>query len=174
MVDVPLRGANNVHSWFWAPDQNHAVESLDRLVRMYLESVGRNCNFVIGEVITPEGLVPEHDIRRLGELGREIQRRWGRALAETSGRGHTVELGLPAPARVSSIIVMEDIAHGERIRRYTVSGLRPGGVWQELCRGESIGHKRIAEFATIEVAAIRLQIAEARAEPRIRRLAACT
>jgi alpha-L-fucosidase len=172
MALSPLRGANKVHSWFWAPNQDHAAHPTDTLVEMYLESVGRNCNLIIGEVVKPNGLVPESDIKRLAEFGREVQRRWGRPLAETAGRGSTVELKLPAAARVGSVEIMEEIAHGERIQRYTLSGLRPGGVWQELGRGQCVGHKRIEQVAAVEVSALRLQVHGTKAEPRIRRLAA--
>lgn len=167
MVDVPLRGANKVHNWFWAPNQDRAAEPPEELRQMYLQSVGRNCNFVIGEVIKPDGLVPDSDIMRLAEFGREIRRRWGKPLAETAG----VELKLPSPARIESAVIMEDIALGERIRSYTLAGLRPSGEWQELCCGQSVGHKRIEQFPPIEVAAVRFQVDKSKAEPRIRKLA---
>jgi alpha-L-fucosidase len=172
MVDVPLRGANKTHNWFWAPNQDEAVQPADRLTQMYLDSVGRNCNLVIGEVITPDGLVPDSDIKRLAEFGREIQRRWGKPIAETNGTGARVELKLPAAARIGSIVIMEDITHGERIQSYTLAGKLPGGDWQELARGQSVGHKRIEKFPAIEVSAVRLQVDQCKAAPRIRRLAA--
>ena len=62
---------------------------------------------------------------------------------------------------------MEDIAHGERIRAYTVEG-RVGASWQVLCRGESIGHKRIERLDRVEVAALRLRVTESVATPMIR------
>ena len=82
MVDVPLRGAHPVHNWFWGPKQEHGIEPTEKLVQMHRESVGRNCNLVLGAVVSPEGLVPAPDVQRLADFGREIQRRWGQALAE--------------------------------------------------------------------------------------------
>src|SRR3546814_16283775 len=87
MVDIPLRGAEGIHNWFWAPGQDHGVYSAEELTGMYYQSVGRNCNLVIGEVITPEGLVPEHDLRVLEEFGKEIKRRFGQSLPRTEGPG---------------------------------------------------------------------------------------
>lgn len=63
------------------------------------------------------------------------------------------------------------VAQGERIRQYTLEGLVPGGEWQPLCEGQSVGHKRIQPFDAVEVAAVRLNIAQAAAEPILRRLA---
>jgi len=58
MVDVPLRG-RKAHNWFWAPNQDAAAEPVDSLMKMHCESVGRNCNLVIGEVVAPDGRVPD-------------------------------------------------------------------------------------------------------------------
>jgi len=171
MVDVPLRGAKGVHNWFWKPDQDHAAHSTDRLVKMYYESVGRNCNFIIGEVVTSDGLVPASDIQRLAEFGKEIRRRFGKPVAQTAGAGSTVELNLPEPKRIDHVVIMEQIARGERIRRYEVEGLVAGNRWQTLCQGQSVGHKRIQRFDAVEVATVRLKTTESVATPQIRQLA---
>ena len=54
---------------------------LDALVEMYYNSVGRNCNLILGAAPGPDGLLPEADFRRCAELGREISRRFGKPLA---------------------------------------------------------------------------------------------
>lgn len=105
-------------------------------------------------------------------VGREVQRRWGHPIATTSGRGPQLELKLPTASRIASVVLMEDIAHGERIQNYTLSGQRPGGQWQEIARGRSVGHKRIEQFAPIEVTALRLTVNQAKAEARLRQFAA--
>jgi len=171
MVDVPIRGAHGVHNWFWWPDQDHTIESTDSLVRMYYESVGRNCNFIVGEVITSEGLVPDADARRLTEFGKEIRRRFGAVLAETRGEGDTIELSVPKPGRIDHVVIMEEIAHGERIRRYDVEGLKSDGEWAKLCEGQSVGHKRIERFTPVEARRVRLKVTAASANPMVRKLA---
>jgi len=172
MVDVPLRGVKPTHNWFWAPNEDECAQSVDRLIEMYLNSVGRNCNLVIGEVITPDGLVPDSDIKRFGEFGRELKRRWGKPVAETTGTGVIVELKMPAPSRIENVVVMEDTAFGERVQNFTLTGKLPAGDWQELARGQSIGHKRIEAFPSLGVTAVRLQVDKCKAEPRLRKLAA--
>jgi alpha-L-fucosidase len=171
MVDVPIRGANGRHNWFWWPNEDDAVQPTEKLVRMYQQSVGRNCNFIIGGVITSDGLVPEVDASRLAEFGKEIRRRFGNALAETSGEGNVVELKLPRPMRIAHAVIMEEIAHGERIRQYTLEGLLSGDRWGRLGEGQSVGHKRIQSFAPVEVARVRLNVTAAIAKPMFRKLA---
>jgi len=166
MVDAPLRN----HHWFWKPGGEKRIESLQTLVKWYYESVGRNCNLIVGLTPNPTGLLPEPDVKRCEALGREIRRRFGSPLAGTTGRGREVVLRLPRPARVDHVTIMEDIAHGERVRAYTVDGQIDGG-WQTLCEGQSVGHKRIESFDRTEVAAVRLRVTRSVGEPRVRSLA---
>jgi alpha-L-fucosidase len=171
MVDVPLRGANKIHSWFWAPNQDHGVEPLDSLVRMYHQSVGRNCNFIMGAVIQPDGTLPETDVKRLAEFGREIKRLYGRPVAETKGNGSVIELKLEAPARLDALLAMEDIVQGERVREWVAEGRAANGDWETLGKGQCIGHKRILRFTPRELSVVRLRFNRPIAEPRARWLA---
>ena len=43
--------------------------------------------------------------------------------------------------------------------------------WQELARGQSIGHKRIEKFAPMKLSRVRVRVTRSVAEPRIRKLA---
>lgn len=167
MVDVPFRAEEGIHNWFWAPGQDHTIYSKEKLVEIYYNSVGRNCNMVIGEVITPDGLVPETDIHRLKEFGDEIQERFSRPVAHGKGKGKEVILELSGLHKLNHIIIQEDIKEGERIREYTVEGLVDGD-WKKLCAGESVGHKRIQQFNDVVCSALRLRIDKSRAEPRVK------
>jgi alpha-L-fucosidase len=171
MADVPLRGSGRIHNWFWAPGQDQGASSVDQLVKMYCASVGRNCNLVVGEVIMPDGLVPPSDVQRMEEFGREIRRRFAKPLAETSGAGRELLLRLPQPATIDHVVIMEDIARGERIRAYTVEAQVAGDKWVKLAEDKSVGHKRIHRFNPAEVAAVKLAVAESLAAPVIRSMA---
>ena len=168
MVDTVLRD----HHWFWKPDTEDTIEPLDHLVSFYYQSVGRNANLMLG--LTPDlsGLVPEPDFKRCGQFGAEIRQRFARPMAETKGNGKSVVLDLPRPAKISQVVVMEEIAHGERVREYVLEGRVGGDTWQTLASGSCIGHKRIEQIKPTEVAAIRLRVTQSRAIPMIRKLTA--
>ena len=168
MADAPIRE----HDWLWIPNTDDRLQPLDRLVAMYCKSVGHNANLILGAVPNADGLIPEADFNRYAELGKEIRRRFGKPVARTGGRGAMVELELPRPARLNHVIIMEDVRQGERVRRYVIDGLSPGNTWRPVCEGTAIGHKRIQEFVTTEVARLRIRIIEAIAEPIIRCFAA--
>ena len=168
MCDAPIRR----HYWAWTPRTAHTLQPLRALVDMYYKSVGRNANLILGALVNRDGLVPEADLQRYGELGGEIRRRLGKPIAETKGEGDAVVLTLPEPARIDHAILMEDVAQGERIREYVVEGLVPGNTWAKLCDGTSIGHKRIHQFPAADVAKVRLRATKSAATPVIRSLAA--
>ncbi|MBU4199439.1 MAG: alpha-L-fucosidase [Verrucomicrobia bacterium] len=166
--DVPIRN----HDWFWEPDHENRLYSLAELMEMYYASVGRNCNLLLNANPGPDGLVPKADFQRYTEFGNEIRRRFSTPLASTQGEGTLIELDLAGARKINHIILMEDIAHGERILDYVVEGLVQAETWQTLCSGECIGHKRIQPVATVEATRIRLRVTRAKSTPHIRQLAA--
>jgi alpha-L-fucosidase len=164
--DAPLRK----HFWFWHPNQENTIRSLDELMDIYYKSVGRNANLIINANIDRDGLVPEPDMKRFKEFGDEIRRRFSKPIAHTTGEGDTVELDLGKPTTINHAIFMEKISEGERIREYVVEGFT-AGAWKELCKGQSVGHKRIEQFGDAEVSKVRLRVTRSIAKPLIRQLA---
>ena len=64
--DVPIRGSE----WFWQPDGEKSLHSVEAMVQMYYNSVGRNCNLLLNANPGPDGLVPEPDFQRYAEFGK--------------------------------------------------------------------------------------------------------
>jgi alpha-L-fucosidase len=164
--DMPNRN----HRWFWVEGEDHLLYSVNELVERYYLSVGRNTNLLLGMVIDDRGLVPDADVKQFTEFGAEVRRRFSRNLAEVSGEGDEVILNLGQPTMVDSVITMEDIDKGERVREYVIDGL-VDGEWTEICKGISIGHKRINCFEPVEVSKVKLRCTKSVAMPIIRRLA---
>jgi alpha-L-fucosidase len=158
------------HAWFWFPDQNTKIEPLGQLMDMYYRSVGHGCNLLLNATPGPDGLIPEPNMRHYADFGKEIRRRFEKPLAGTQGEGATLELTLPKPSKIDHAIIMEDIAQGQRVRKYDLEGLVGGDKWQKLCDGDSIGHKRIQKFPAVEVAKVRFHATQAAAMPKIRRM----
>ena len=158
------------HSWFWTGREKPNYYSAAAFVNMYRNSIGRNANLSIGLDINPDGLIDDAEIKRCEELGKELRRRFGKPLATTKGTGKEVTLALPKPQRIDHVGIMEDIAHGERVREYVVEGLVGPDQWRKLCEGISVGHRRIQRFAPTEVAKVRLRVTKSVATPRIRSL----
>ena len=156
--------------WNWSPDSDGKLRSLEQLMEIYYGSVGNNCNLLINAAPGPDGLIPEAQLKRFREFGAEIQRRFGKSLAETTGQGNTLELPLGKPTKIDHLMLMEQITEGERVREYVVEG-KVGDQWQKIGGGSCIGHKRIERIAPVAVTAVRLNVLKSVGTPVIRKLA---
>jgi len=158
------------HNWFWSKANEKKRKSLDELMNIYYKSVGRGGTMLLNSTPNTDGLIPEGDMKRYRELGAEITRRLGRAIAETSGQGELVELDLGRPTRINHAVTMENIAKGERVREYVIEGFS-NGRWKILVEGVSVGRKRIDHFDAADVTKVRLRTIKSAATPLIRRFA---
>lgn len=160
-----------VGGWFWRRGEDHLVYPVSEMVERYYQCVGRNANALIGAVIDDRGLVPEADAKQFAGFGAEIGRRFGKPIGLVSGIGKELRLDFGSLKTINHVILMEDIAQGERVRLYAVDVLEDG-MWRELLKGSCIGHKRIERFPAVCVSALRWRCVAAQAEPKLRSLAA--
>ena len=156
-----------LRNWFWAPQNEATRKGLDELMRFYYESAGQGAVMLLNSTPNTDGLIPEGDVKLYRALGEEIERRFGKPLKETQGRGEVVELDLGAPTMINHAIIMEDYRQGERIRRYVLEGF-DGREWKVLSEGAHVGRKRIECFDESIVSKLRLRITRSAAEPLIR------
>ncbi|KOR87795.1 alpha-L-fucosidase [Paenibacillus solani] len=165
--DVPIR---KLH-WFWHPDDEASLRSLEEVLDIYYRSVGHGATLLLNISPDNRGLLPEVDVERVIEFGDEIRRRFGQPVGQTSGEGTELPLYLEHIQPVNHVIIMEDIAYGERVREYVLEAYSQG-EWKELVRGSAIGHKKIDRFDTIETDQLRVSILSSMEKPLIRNLAA--
>ncbi|ULL14983.1 alpha-L-fucosidase [Paenibacillus sp. H1-7] len=152
--DVPIRKDR----WFWHPNDEHTLRSLDNLIDIYYRSVGHGCTLLLNVAPDDRGLMPEADIKRLIEFMDEIKRRFSNPITRTDGaEGESVLLSLNEETDINHVITMEDIAHGERIRSYVLEA-EVQGQWVELVTGSAIGHKKIDRFETVRARQLRLRV----------------
>ena len=166
MSDAPLRGYKGRHEWFWEPNDEAFLFPLENLMDIYCKSVGRNSTLIMGLTPDPDGLMPEPDVKRLKEWGDEIKRLYADPVASVSGKGMKIELKLPEIQHINRIVIKENIALGERIRKFVLEGKTKNG-WEKIFEGSCIGHKFIHQFDAIEVFSVRLNILESSGEPQL-------
>ena len=165
-ADVSIRRPD----WFWSTTNESKVLSLSQLLSVYYRSVGRGTQLLLNIPANRDGLLSDPDCASAKAFGLEIQRRFGKPLAETSGRGGQVALKLRAPTQVDTVILQEDIARGERVRQYRIEG-RANGTWRILGEGTSIGHKRIQPVEPITIDALRIVATKSVGTPIFRNVA---
>lgn len=162
--DVPIRN----HAWDWKPNQENLLYSLDELLTMYDESVGRNCNLLLNANPDNHGEIPAADFARYVEFGKAIHRRYPEPFATTSGTGTELILDFGTTRRLNHVVLMEDTTYGERVLQHIVERRRDDASWEPVATGTCVGHKRIHRFAPIEAQALRLRILECKTLPHLR------
>ncbi len=156
-------------NWFWHDHDLPSLKSLERLVHMYYNSVGRGCNLLLNVGPDARGLLPETDVDRLAELTAELRRRFGSPLGEATGPAERLEVAFDRPTPVNHAIIREDIAQGERVRRFRVMA-QIRGRWEGVHVGTAIGSQRIVEFPTVVADAVAVHVDRSDDDAQLKRL----
>ncbi|MBL8764255.1 MAG: alpha-L-fucosidase [Phycisphaerae bacterium] len=160
-------------TWFWKTHNEHTLKSVEQLIDMHLQSVGRGATLLLNNTPDRTGLIPDADARRSAEFGAEVARRFGVAVADTSGQGPEHSLTFSAPVTIDHATIMEDVTKGERVRSYVLeAAVGATSEWKQVAAGSAIGHKRIERFAPVTASGLRLRVTGSVGQPLIRRFAA--
>lgn len=159
------------HKWFWGPNTDHMLKSVEHLRDVYYKSVGRGCVLLLNATPDTTGRIPESHVARYREFGEAIRAIYANKKGESAGKGNVLALTFEEPVRVDHIITMEDIRYGHIVRAYVIEG-QIGGAWKKLATGSSIGYKRIDVVEPVVVKALRFRATETVDEPVIKSFAA--
>lgn len=178
--------------WFYHSNEDDKVKSLQELLEVYYNSVGGNANFLLNIPPDRRGRIHEEDVKRLRELGQVLRSTFQDNLAdgvsaeasESMDNEHTVinlfdgnpdtfwspglgteqaaiNIDLGIEQTFNRIVLQEHISSGQRVESFKVE-YQSAGDWKGLCRGTTIGYKRILRFNEIEARYLRLTILESR------------
>lgn len=165
-IDLPLLG-NNGHKWFWAPNTDNMILSVNQLVDVYYRTVGRGGIMLLNSTPDTTGLIPESHVKIYKAFGDEIRNRFERPIKSTSGLGSEFEIVLEQPTWINHAVIQEEVAYGQRVRSYSLEGYTSNG-WKSVYQGSSIGTKKIDSFDSIEITKLRLMITKSVAKPIIK------
>ncbi|MCW0411219.1 alpha-L-fucosidase [Xanthomonas sacchari] len=178
-VDTPLHKLQ----WFWHPNSDQTLKSVDELVQIWEDSVGRGGQLVLGIAPDKRGLPPEADVKRLEEMGQALQARYGRrpqlgALPPQERRRHRCGGGrrpryfleragrlasrhpgtaFKQPVTFDTALSMEWLNDGQLVQKYAVEVFRDG-AWVKVAQAQAIGHMKIDHFPAVTASRVRLNI----------------
>ena len=165
-------------NWFFQEADAHTVKSVEELIGLYCMSVGRGANLLINIGPDRRGLLPGGDAARLREFGAEIRRRTGSPFA-TLPDGQRTDTGweyaAAEPFLVDHVVVQEDLARGEHVRRFAVH-FQPshGGKLVTLHEGRNIGHKAICRVPLVAARKVVVEIIESTGDWALRGVELCS
>ncbi len=156
--------------WFWSEGSDERILSRNDLIEIYYLSVGRGVNLLLNATPDKHGAIPAAQMKRLQEFGDEIRARFAAPLATAKGDGNELTLKFDGTKTIDHIVLREDIAAGERVRKFVVEGHRPDGSRLALAQGTQVGCRQIIPIPATAVQAVRLTVEESVAPVRIREL----
>lgn len=152
----------NIHpreKWFWTPNSDSTLRSLDYLKKVYLKTIGRGSNILINMTPDTNGLIPEPEVQRLKELGVAIDKVYsnpmGRAEATDLSQESEIFINLPKKKTMNLLVIEEQLRLGQFIKEYNVEAYIKG-KWVSIAKGQSVGRKRIQTFEKIRTNKLRL------------------
>ena len=166
-VDTSIR-----KGWFYHPADDTTVRTVDNLVDLYFNSVGRNSKLLLNVPPTRDGLLHDIDVAHLAGFRERLQ---AVTLTGNSSDARTswkltgdrtaevvVDLGRTVTASMARLA--ENIVNGQSVARYTLYSAT-NGDWTVLSRGGTIGYAKVDRFAPTNMRRLRLVIEHAVGAP---------
>jgi alpha-L-fucosidase len=175
-ADTPLRKKH----WFWHPNDESSLNSVDELLHIYTETVGRGAQLMLGLAPDNTGRIPDADVKRLQEFGAALHRIYQNNLVAESGtvedkaaaaatdndsatfwsappRHAVLEIHFDKPVTFDRAVTMEWLNEGQRIQDYSIEAWQDG-AWKPLVHAHAIGHKKIDLFPSVTTQRVRLNL----------------
>lgn len=187
-ADTPLR---NLH-WFWHPNDESSLKSLDTLLDTYDKTVGRGAQLMLGLAPDNRGLLPDPDVKRLEEFGAALRKRAENNLAlhhlpatdsapaldgdpdtfwsAPAGSHHAaLDVNFDHPVTFDHALTMEWLNDGQHVEKYDIEVWSESDhTWKQVAEGQAIGHEKIDKFPPVTASRVRLNILSSTSEAHIR------
>lgn len=170
VADVSLR-----RGWFWQPNTEASIKSVNELVRIYEDSVGRNAGLQLNIAPDRSGRIPEPDVKRLKEFGDALRGLFGTNLLATTNAtvqpmafhsdGTASQLvRFRNPMHLRYVVLQEDITKGQRVEEFEVIATDVNGR-SHVFSATTIGWKRILRINVETVQTLLVTIKQSRDRP---------
>ena len=187
-TDVSIRPG-----WYYHPEENDKVKTLDKLIDIYFNSIGLNSSLLLNIPVDKRGLIHENDTQRMLELGDFIKNTFNKNLMEGSiiefnNRSHSINKIIdknintfyPFESNYTNIInitiekeklvdvfeISENINLGQRIKEFRFE-IKVNEKWVTIEKGTTIGKKRLIKFKPLIVKDLRFTIVDSKDIPLI-------
>lgn len=145
--DVSIR-----RGWFWHPDEEHTLKSVDHLLAIWYRSIGLGANLLLNVPPDRSGLIAAADRQRLLDFAGVVDSRFS---TPHEGRlekpGDSCEVRWDQELWMDHIVIEEDVSAGQRVGWHQVRDMATGQV---LAEGGTIGVRRVHAFPGIRSSGI--------------------
>ena len=187
-TDVSIRPG-----WYYHPEEDDKVKSLEKLIDIYFNSVGLNSSLLLNIPVDNRGLIHENDTKRLYELNNYIRNTFSNNFFMESkmyfnGMSHPIDKLIdnkistmcPFKTKLNNVIeislnenkivdifkISENINLGQRVKKFRLQAL-VDDIWVTIEEGTTIGSKRLIKFDPIEIKKLKFTIIDSKDIPMI-------
>jgi len=185
-TDVSIRPG-----WFFHSTENERVKTGAEIFNIYMTSVGRNGTLLLNVPPGPEGKIHVNDSISLADFKLLYDHTFYRNYVDkifyrgdnitescTDRAIHTdfhltdndtaaVYIYTSEDEAIDLLMVQENIAKGQRIAGFTLECKNVSGQWEQVCKGTTIGYKRLLSFEKRKSKIWRFKILSSRDVPNI-------
>lgn len=161
-TDVSIRPG-----WFWKASETPQVKSVQQLLKIYYESVGRNSLLLLNVPPDERGHIDPADSTRLMEFRGALDAIFSDNLADRARirrKKNIWTVNLKKPKAFNRLVLQEDLHLGQRIAAFTVEA-RVEGQWETVAEETTVGFKRIVLLPDVTADAVRVRVEESLAKP---------
>ena len=159
--------------WFHHPAEDARVKSVDRLIDIYCQSVGRNSKLLLNVPPTRDGVIHPTDEARLTEFAAKRKAMFGEDAAEgkrvswrRSKDSWIASVNLGRNVRSRAIRLEEHIERGQSVVKHTVAQFGASGEAEsKVADGTTIGFARIHRFDPLSIGRLDVHVTESIGEP---------
>jgi len=171
--DVSIR-----RGWFWRASEDPTVKSPEKLLDIWLGSVGRGSNLLLNVPPDRRGQISALDEKALMDFKKKREGLFahvlhtknehfstgflntgGHWIPDDSDKNPTWTLRFNGAVECDTVRIQEVLKGGQRVAGWKVSGLASDG-WHQVARGTTIGQQRIVKFSKVRVSELKLEIVE--------------
>lgn len=162
--------------WFYHAYQDLQVKSVEHLLNIYYQSVGRNSVLLLNFPPNKKGIIHKNDIKNASKMYETIKKSLADNLAQDIEPVITkaepedyyyktvYEYDLKDEVQFNRVLITEDIQNsGQRVENFHIEYFYEG-KWRNLSYGGTIGYKRILCTDLVPATKLRLVIDRARGE----------
>ena len=187
-TDVSIRPG-----WYYHPEEDDKVKSLEKLIDIYFNSVGLNSSLLLNIPVDSRGLIHENDTKRLYDLNNYIRNTFSNNFFMESKMyfndtshpidklidnkistmcpfktklNNVIEISLNENKIVDIFKISENINLGQRVKKFRLEALL-NDIWVTIEEGTTIGSKRLIKFDPIEIKKLKFTIIDSKDIPMI-------
>ena len=187
-TDVSIRPG-----WYYHPEEDDKVKSLEKLIDIYFNSVGLNSSLLLNIPVDTRGLIHENDTKRLYELNNYIRNTFSNNFFMESKMyfndtshpidklidnkistmcpfktklNNVIEISLNENKIVDIFKISENINLGQRVKKFRLQAL-VDDIWVTIEEGTTIGSKRLIKFDPIDIKKLKFTIIDSKDIPMI-------